>query len=108
MMSYEAKELELWIMNNEQLYNGMVVSVEKALARRKYRGDYDSKKAVKAFRNVADEAARRYGKEAYGKYGIPPEFPPKVRDEVAEEMLRDFEIGFVNGDFEEYKQKYLR
>ena len=107
MTSYEASELVSRVMKDVRAHS-MYTAVVKTLARRKYRDDYDSVKAVKAFRNVADEAARGYGMEVYGKYGVPPEFPQIVRDEAAFEMRDGFEAAFENGDYAEYKQKYLR
>ena len=100
MASYEADQLESLIMRDSRLCNGIVASVTNTLARLMHIGEYDDNKAVSAFRHIADEAARRYGIEVYGKDSIPPEFTPEVRDELAVGMMYNFIIGFENGDFD--------
>ena len=61
-MSQEARELALWIENTAEVYHAMVEPSIKALARHKKRGSYETAKAVKQWRRVADFAAKRYAK----------------------------------------------
>lgn len=64
-LSCEARELFLWIENTAEVYHRMVEPTVKTLARHRRRGVYDSAKAVKQWRRVADFAAKHYAK-AFG------------------------------------------
>lgn len=61
-MSHEARELALWIENTAEIYHAMVEPTITALARHRKRGKYETAKAVKAWRRVADHAAKHYAK----------------------------------------------
>lgn len=61
-MSHEARELALWIENTAEFYHGMVEPTIRSLARHRRRGGYESAKAVKQWRRVADRAAHDYAK----------------------------------------------
>lgn len=85
-----ARELELFIENDRQLFEGMFKPIVKNLANRMAKGEYEREKAVKAFRYLIDEGSKRYLKEfggpGYNRYV----FSPATRDAVA----RSFEQGF--------------
>ena len=55
------KELELWVDNDPESYK-LKKAVHGVLDRKHARGVYDSEKAVKAFYNVAEYAAKSYAK----------------------------------------------
>lgn len=55
-----ARELCLFIENDGDLYRQMVTPIIDNLARKKAKGTYDSTLALKAWKNLADEGAKRY------------------------------------------------
>lgn len=100
-MSSEARELELWIENDGDLYRGMHLPIIENLMRRWRKGTYDHNKAVKAFLNLADEGAKSYVEE----FGSPDSawheiFPKSARLEVAESMRDHFEAEAELGNYD--------
>lgn len=67
------EDFTLYIENNSIIYNNVVVPVCNSLARKKYKGVYDDKKAKKAWYNVVNYGLQRYYKEIYkrGQWCIP-------------------------------------
>lgn len=85
------KELELWIDNNPESYE-LKRAVYGALNRKRTRGVYDSEKAVKAFYNVAEYAAKSYAKtfnDSATAWFIT--FTTTTRREVAKILLTEYE-----------------
>jgi len=81
----EARELQLTAENDADLYRQRLVPIYKNLSRKKAKGIYDHKKAVKLMRYAVDEENSKYKKQ----YGV--SFNPATRDKVAESMTRQFE-----------------
>lgn len=89
-MSIESHELALYAENNGDLYRQRIEPVIKNLRRKISKGIYDPVKALMLWKYVADDAAKRYGKE-FGNddgYGI---FSPAVRRETAIELQEYYE-----------------
>lgn len=61
-MSHDARELALWIENTAEIYQQLAEPTIRTLARHMKRGAYEAAKAVKAWRRVADRAAKHYAK----------------------------------------------
>jgi hypothetical protein len=88
--SDEARELELYIVNDSGLYRQSVQPVIKNLAKKMKKGTYDAAKALKLWGYTAGFGAQKYTKEftgsgsgsewAHGSYGA---FSPADRKEVA-------------------------
>ena len=85
----DARELELYAENNAELYRQRLIPIYTNLLRKKRKGIYDHKKAVKLMRYAVDDAGKRYNKE-FGS-GSGQLFNPATRDKVAESMTRQFE-----------------
>jgi hypothetical protein len=102
-----AKELQLYTENDYDIYRSRTQPIQKNLARKRYKGTYDSRKAVKGFQYATDDAARKYTKEfgTGGGFGI---FTPIERKYAAARMTKSFEADFDAGNFSDFKQKYLR
>lgn len=64
-----ARELLLFIINDETLYKQRTVPITVNLARKKKKGVYDALKAVKLWQYLADDGARRYEKQ-HGQVGV--------------------------------------
>lgn len=85
------RELELWVDNDLESCK-LKKAVYGVLDRKRARGVYDSEKAVKAFYNVAEYAAKSYAKtfnDSATAWFIT--FPTATRQEVAKILLAEYE-----------------
>lgn len=86
-----AHELELFIENDGDLYRQMTRPIIENLKKKHKKGTYDPRLAVKAWRHLADEGAKRYVKEFGGSgqkwYEM---FDVATRDEVARQLMRGY------------------
>ena len=78
-------ELDLYIMNDEELYRRRFMPIIENLKRKMKRGIYDDQKAIKLCMYLVDDAAREYIKE----FGTPDQdvkdmFPKETRLQVAQ------------------------
>ena len=91
--SNATNELDLFIMNNEDLYRRKFMPIIQNLKRKIARNVYDHDKAKKLWMYLIDDAAKEYVKE----FGNPDEdvkdmFPKETRLRVAELIAdREFE-----------------
>ena len=91
--SNATNELDLFIMNNEDLYRRRFMPIIQNLKRKMARNVYDHDKAKKLWMYLIDDAAKEYVKE----FGNPDEdvkdmFPKETRLRVAELIAdREFE-----------------
>lgn len=87
-----ARELELYIINDGELYNRHTKPVLKNLRRRMARGDYDSEKAIDLWEHLALAGAKKYHKE-FGSPGFDWHelFPKSERREVARGLADHYE-----------------
>lgn len=103
--SNAVNELDLYLMNNEDLYRRRFMPIIKNLQRKINKGVYDHEKAHKLWMYLVDDAAKEYVKE----FGSPDEdvkdlFPKAVRSRVAQiiadreyENLKQGEYDVVKG-----------
>lgn len=101
VLSQEARELALFITNDHDLYRQQTLPIINNLAKKLKKGVYDPAKAVKLWRYLADNGAKKYSAEygdpqpgisrsswmRYKGYGI---FTVKIRDEVARDLADTF------------------
>lgn len=90
------KELELWVDNDPESCK-LKKAVYGVLDRKRTRGVYDSEKAVKAFYNVAEYAAKSYAKtfnDSATAWFVT--FTTTTRREVAKILFAEYE-GEVEG-----------
>ena len=78
-------ELDLFIMNDEDLYRRRFMPIITNIKRKMKRGIYDNEKVIKLWMYLVDDAAREYVKE----FGTPDEdvkdmFPKETRLQVAQ------------------------
>ena len=90
--SNAVNELDLFIMNDEDLYRRKFMPIIKNLQRKIAKNVYDHEKAKKLWQYLIDDAAKAYVKE----FGNPDEdvknmFPKEVRLRVAE-IIADREL----------------
>lgn len=85
------RELELWVNNDLESYK-LKKTMYEVLDRKRTRGVYDSEKAVKAFYNVAEYAAKSYAKtfnDSMTAWFVT--FTTTTRREVAKILLSEYE-----------------
>lgn len=89
-MSDEARELELYIENDYEIYR-QLEAVRKNLQRHWSKGRFDPMKAIKGFMYPVDAGAKKYFKE-FGSPGMrwSDMFPKSARMEVAKSLAEDF------------------
>jgi len=92
-----ARELELFIDNDGDLYRQMTTSIHKNLATKLARGEYLHDRAVKAFGYLAEAGAKKYAKEFGGTWHVM--FSVPTRRVVAESMARQFETEADLGNY---------
>ena len=78
-------ELDLFIMNDEDLYRRRFMPIITNIKRKMKRGTYDHEKVIKLWMYLVDDAARQYVQE----FGTPDQdvkdmFPKETRLKVAE------------------------
>ena len=102
--SNAVNELDLYIMNNEDLYRQRFMPIIFNLRRKVNKNVYDHDKAKKLWMYLVDAAAKEYVKE----FGNPDEdvkdlFPKEVRIRVAE-IIADREIENIKqGEYDAVK-----
>ena len=90
--SNATNELDLFVMNNEDLYRKKFMPIIQNLKRKVAKNTYDHEKAKKLWMYLVDAAAKEYVKE----FGSPDEdvkdmFPKETRLRVAE-LIADREL----------------
>ena len=91
-------DLELFITSNYVLYKRWHEPIIDSLVRKKKRGVYVHSKAVKAFRHLVDDGAKKYAKDLecgvwYHVFNVP------TRDYVAESLTDSFEMEYDLGNY---------
>ena len=85
--SNAVNELDLFIMNNEDLYRRKFMPIIKNLQRKIAKNIYDHEKAKKLWQYLIDDAAKAYIKEfGNSDEDVKDVFPKAVRSRVAEIM----------------------
>ena len=99
---HEKRELDLYIMNDSELYRQRFMPIIMNLARKMKRGVYDHKIAPKLWQYLVDAGAKQYVTEFGGT--IRQQFPVEARRELAQqladeqyEMLQAGEYSEVTG-----------
>lgn len=96
---HAARELELFINNDEPLYRQRFVPIVKNLMRKRAKGIYNSEKAAKLFLYLADDGARKYYKE-FGTEQGGFKFDLATRWAVAKSLRDSFETEAELGNYD--------
>jgi len=80
----EKRELELFIMNDQDLYRQMFLPIIMNLARKMKRGVYNHQMAPKLWQYLVDQGARKYVMQNGGT--VRNTFPKQARMELAKDM----------------------
>ena len=97
-------ELDLYIMNNEELYRRRFMPIIENIKRKIKRGIYDHEKVIKMWMYLVDDAAREYVKE----FGDPTEdvkdmFPKETRLKVAQIIADREKENIEQGEYDVVK-----
>ena len=80
----EKRELELFIMNDQDLYRQMFMPIIMNLARKMKRGVYNHQMAPKLWQYLVDQGAKKYVMQHGGT--VRNTFPKKARMELAKDI----------------------
>ena len=94
-------ELDLFIMNDEDLYRRRFMPIIKNIRRKMKRGIYDHKKVIKLWMYLVDDAARQYVQE----FGTPDQdvkdmFPKETRLQVAQVIADREKENIEKGEYD--------
>ena len=99
---HEKRELDLYIMNDSDLYRQRFMPILLNLARKLKRGVYDHELAPKLWQYLVDQGAKKYIQEFGGT--VRRTFPKEARMELAQEiadeqyeMLKSGEYSIATG-----------
>ena len=81
---HEKRELDLYIMNDVDLYRQMFMPIIMNIIRKIKRGVYDHARAPRLWQYLVDQGARKYVKEFGGT--VRDTFPKQARIELAQDM----------------------
>lgn len=99
MDKHAAIELETFITNDRELMLRRLPEFIKNVARKMKRGTYDPVKAIKLWRYLADEGAKKFAQEHGGKWN--EMFTVATRNAVAVELERDYAAQIQDGNWSE-------
>jgi len=83
----ERREIELFTSNHAQIYRQRIQPIIKNLARKKAKGTYDDKLAIKAWTYAVNDGIKAYNKE----FGSSIKLSKAEKDKAAEYLLKHFE-----------------
>ena len=97
-------ELDLYIMNDEELYRRRFMPIIENIKRKIKRGIYDHEKVIKLWMYLVDDAARQYVKE----FGDPTQdvkdmFPKETRLKVAQIIADREKENIEKGEYDVVK-----
>ena len=93
-------ELDLYIMNNEDLYRRRFMPIITNIRRKLKRNIYDHNKVIKLWMYLVDDAAREYVKEFGSKdQDVKDVFPKETRVQVAQ-VIADRELENIKQDID--------
>jgi hypothetical protein len=89
--SHEARELELYLWNDNGCYKAYLLPACRVLAKRKDRGDFDYERGLRRMRSAVDASAKQYNLE-HGSMTTrwSDLFPKGDRDRVSAVLLDHF------------------
>tara|TARA_Y100001937_G_scaffold5225_1_gene6912 strand:+ start:1242 stop:1622 length:381 start_codon:yes stop_codon:yes gene_type:complete len=82
--SEEKRELELFIMNDQDLYRQMFMPIIMNIVRKMKRGVYDHKLAPRLWQYLVDQGAKKYVMQHGGT--VRNTFPKRAREELASDL----------------------
>lgn len=103
--THAAKELELFVENDADLYRQQYTPINKNLITKMARGVYDHGKAVKLFGYLMESGAKKYARQYSVGNDWHQIFSPATRKSVAELFARHFEVEAKLGNYDNFLPK---
>ena len=99
-----SRELDLYIMNNEDLYRKRFMPIVLNLKRKMNKGIYDHEKAAKLWMYLVNDAAKEYVKE-FGSQSedVKDMFPKETREKVAQDLADREKENIEKGEYDAVK-----
>ena len=105
--STEARELQLYIENDGDLYRQQTQCIHRNLSRKHKKGTYDHVLAPKIWKYLVDNGAKKYTRDfdsntgkAFGRFGSSfGVFTPAIRREVAQLMADSYLMELEAGNY---------
>ena len=99
-----SRELDLYIMNDEELYRRRFMPIITNIKRKIKRGIYDHKKVIKMWMYLVDDAARKYVQEFGGpEQDVKDMFPKETRLQVAQVIADREKENIEKGEYDVVK-----
>lgn len=98
-MSEDARELELFITQDAQLYRSQHQPIIQNLLRKRKSGRYDFMLSIKLFMYLVDAGAKKYVQETGSQIKWNDLFPKSVRLEVAKSLAESFQAEADLGNY---------
>jgi hypothetical protein len=95
-----ARELQLFIDNDFQLYRQQHEPIIRNLMRKRLRGGYDHEKSVKLWGYLVENGAKKYAREFGNPRDWSDMFNPRTRELVARKMARRFKEDADAGQYD--------
>ena len=92
------EDLYLTIINDGDMYNGIIRATVENLKKHNRRGQYDENKAIISWMRVTDEGAKRYDKKFGSGMGSVTMFSPATRKEVAKRLMEYYDDNVRGGE----------
>ena len=92
-----AEDLELYAENTAEVYHRFITPTRNNLRKKVQNGTYDENKALKAWENVIDEAAKMYDKELGSGRGSMTLFNKSTRHEAAKRLMERMDDDVFQG-----------
>ena len=96
----EARELEIFIENDSELYHRQLLPIIKNIKRKMRRGKYDHSLAPKLWSYLVDNGAKKYAREfSTGESDWNMIFDKRTRIQVAQSLADDYADAITNGEY---------
>lgn len=99
-----ARELQIFIENDAQIYKRRLLPAYKNLITKMAREQYDSRKAAKLFMYTVNDAAKQYAKD-FGGEESNTIFDKKTKEMVATDLVKGFEAEAKLGNYNDLLPK---
>lgn len=94
---HDAEDLEPYAENTAEIYHRFITPTRNNLRKKVQNGTYDENKALKAWENVIDEAAKMYDKELGSGRGSMTLFNKSTRHEAAKRLMERMDDDVFQG-----------
>jgi|TARA_R110002012_G_scaffold305715_2_gene509954 hypothetical protein len=103
---WTARELQLYIENDNDLYQRQFIPIVRNLMRKRAAGKFDMRKSIKLYGYLVESGAKKYAKEFGDGRDWSRMFNPRERQLVATRIARNFKDEADLGNYDNFLPKY--